>query len=262
MQGEPLYEKSSEFQDVLLYQEMITHLAMMSHPEPRRVLVIGGGDGGVLREIVKHPSVKKAVLCDIDGAVSEVSKKYLPKMSIGFKSDKVEEKIGDGLTFVQERKNYYDVIITDSSDPEGPARKLFEKQYFKDCYDALTDGGVITTQGCSSDSISTLTHPYFFSLTPSTAENFWLNTDFIAKVKKDCKEVFPVVEWAWTSIPTYPSGSIGFLVATKDANRDVKKPLRTLPQDEEDKLFRYYNKETHSASFILPTFARRVIGSV
>ena len=136
------------------YQEMITHLAMMSHPNPRNVLVIGGGDGGVLREIVKHPSVEKAVLCDIDGAVSEVSKRYLPKMSVGYKSEKVEEHIDDGLTFVQKRKNYYDVIITDSSDPEGPARNLFKKPYFKDCYDALTEGGVISTQGCSSCLIS------------------------------------------------------------------------------------------------------------
>ncbi|KAL9124395.1 MAG: hypothetical protein Q9217_006271 [Psora testacea] len=237
---------------------MIAHLAMMSHPDPRKVLVIGGGDGGVLREIVKHPSVEKAVLCDIDGAVAMVSKRYLPKMSIGFKSDKVEEHIDDGLTFVQRHKNYYDVIITDSSDPEGPARKLFEKPYFKDCYDALTDGGVITTQGCSSYPTSILASSWYILLTPRTAENFWLNTDFIAKIKQDCKEVFPVVEWAWTSVPTYPSGSIGFLVATKDKDRDVKNPLRALPREEEDKLFEYYNKETHSASFILPTFARKV----
>ena len=141
----------------LSYQEMITHLGMMSHPDPRRVLVIGGGDGGVLREVVKHSSVEKAVLCDIDDVVAEVSKKYLPQMSIGYKSDKVEEHIDDGLAFVRQRKNYYDVIITDSSDPEGPARQLFEKPYFQDCYDALKDGGVIVNQGCPSYPTSTET---------------------------------------------------------------------------------------------------------
>ena len=147
------------------YQEMITHLAMMSHPDPRKILVIGGGDGGVLREIVKHPSVEKAVLCDIDGVVAEVSKKFLPEMAVGYASDKVEEHIDNGLTFIKKRQNYYDVIITDSSDPEGPAKALFEKPYFKDCYDALTDGGVITTQGCSSYPISISPFLYYDILT-------------------------------------------------------------------------------------------------
>ena len=132
---------------------MITNLGMMSHPNPRNILVIGGGDGGVLREIVKHECVEKADLCDIDEAVPRLSKKYLPHMAQGLEHRKVTVVIGDGLEFVkkEESRNHYDVIITDSSDPEGPARKLFEKEYFEDCYRALREGGVITTQGCSSD---------------------------------------------------------------------------------------------------------------
>ena len=128
---------------------MITHLAMNSHPNPKTVLVIGGGDGGVLREVVKHETVEKAILCDIDEAVIRVSKKYLPGMSIGFQHPSVEVHVADGFKFLADRKGEFDVIITDSSDPEGPAESLFQKPYFELLYGALRDGGVITTQGCT-----------------------------------------------------------------------------------------------------------------
>ena len=129
------------------YQEMITHLAMNSHPNPEKVLVIGGGDGGVLREVVKHSCVKEAILCDIDEAVIRLSKKYLPSMAVGFQHPAVKVHIGDGFEFLKNYKNSFDVIITDSSDPEGPAESLFQEPYFKLLSDALRDGGVITTQG-------------------------------------------------------------------------------------------------------------------
>ena len=127
---------------------MITHLAMNSHPDPKKVLVIGGGDGGVLREVVKHPSVETAILCDIDEAVIRLSKKYLPAMSIGFQHPSAQVHVGDGFQFLRDRKNEFDVIITDSSDPEGPAETLFQKPYFELLHGALREGGVITTQGC------------------------------------------------------------------------------------------------------------------
>lgn len=131
------------------YHEMITHLAMNSHPNPKSVLVIGGGDGGVLREVVKHSTVETAVLCDIDESVIRVSKKYLPGMSIGFQHPNVSTHIGDGFKFLADKKNEFDVIITDSSDPVGPAASLFQKPYFELLYGALKEGGVITTQGLS-----------------------------------------------------------------------------------------------------------------
>ncbi len=132
------------------YQEMITHLAMNAHPNPKRVLVIGGGDGGVLREVVKHSTVEQAILCDIDESVIRLSKKYLPGMSIGFQHPNVSVHIGDGFKFLADKKNEFDVIITDSSDPEGPAESLFKKPYFELLFGALREGGVVTTQGCSS----------------------------------------------------------------------------------------------------------------
>ena len=136
------------------YQEMITHLALNAHPNPRKVLVIGGGDGGVLREVVKHSTVESAILCDIDESVIRLSKKYLPGMSIGFQHPNVTVHVGDGFKFLADRKNEFDVIITDSSDPEGPAESLFQKPYFELLYGALRDGGVVSTQGCSSPFIT------------------------------------------------------------------------------------------------------------
>lgn len=129
------------------YQEMITHLAMNSHPDPKNVLVIGGGDGGVLREVMKHSSVDKAVLCDIDEAVIRLSKKYLPAMGIGLLHPRTIVCISDGFEFLRNRKDEFDVIITDSSDPNGPAKTLFEKSYFELMNGALREGGIVITQG-------------------------------------------------------------------------------------------------------------------
>src|SRR6478735_7116233 len=134
--------------DEFSYQEMIAHLALNSHPNPKKVLVIGGGDGGVLREIVKHDCVEEATLCDIDEAVVRLSKEHLPSMACGFEHPKSKTHVGDGFKFLDDYKNEFDVIITDSSDPDGPAEALFQKSYFQLLHDALREGGVITTQGC------------------------------------------------------------------------------------------------------------------
>ena len=123
--------------DEFAYQEMITNLAMNSHPCPKKVLVIGGGDGGVLREVVKHECVEEAILCDIDEAVIRLSKQYLPHMAAGFASPKATVYVGDGFKFLADYKNTFDVIITDSSDPEGPAAALFQKAYFELLHGAL-----------------------------------------------------------------------------------------------------------------------------
>lgn len=224
--------------DEFAYQEMIAHLALNSHPNPKKALVIGGGDGGVLREILKHSSIEEAWLCDIDETVIEVSKKYLPEMSKSYNDPRVKVHIGDGFKFLAEYKNQFDVIITDSSDPEGPAESLFQKPYFELLNGALTEKGVITTQ----------------------AENIFLHMPIISKLKQDCKQIFPVAEYAYTMIPTYPSGSIGFMVCSKDANADVSNPIRYEWTDEYvRKNMKYYNKRIHSASFILPTWADEIL---
>merc|ERR1712000_360713 len=138
--------------DEFSYQEMIAHLALNSHPNPEKVLVIGGGDGGVLREVVKHETVKEAVLVDIDEAVIRLSKKYLRGMAVGFQHPAVTTLVQDGFKYLEDQKGQFDVIITDSSDPEGPAETLFQKPYFELLNGALKEGGVITTQGCAHPS--------------------------------------------------------------------------------------------------------------
>lgn len=193
----------------------------------RDVPYSGGGDGGVLREVLKHPSVKEATLCDIDEAVPRVSKQFLPHMAAGFNDPRVTVHIGDGFKFLHDRKGQFDVIITDSSDPVGPANSLFEKPYFVLLQEALRDGGHISTQG----------------------ECIWLHLPLITNLLHMTRGLFPVAEYAYTSIPTYPSGTIGFVVCSKDGSHNVKKPLRKVDN------CRYYNEKVHEAAFVLPTFA-------
>ncbi|AGO12910.1 AaceriADL340Wp [[Ashbya] aceris (nom. inval.)] len=221
--------------DEFAYQEMITHLAMNLHANPKKVLVIGGGDGGVLREVLKHESVEEAWLCDIDEAVIRVSKQYLPEMSRSYEHPKVKTHIGDGFQFLRDYPNTFDVIITDSSDPEGPAEALFEKPYFALLNEALTEKGVITTQ----------------------AESLFIHLEIIKQLKNTCSQLFPNVGYAYASVPTYPSGQIGFMVCSKNADIELNKPLRTISEEQENKLYKYYNKKMHEACFVLPNFAAK-----
>ncbi|KAJ2007616.1 putrescine aminopropyltransferase [Coemansia thaxteri] len=225
--------------DEFSYQEMITHPALFSHPNPERVLVIGGGDGGVLREAIKHPQVKEAVLCDIDEAVIRVSKKYLPSLSVSYADPKVAVHIGDGFEFLQNKKNYFDVIITDSSDPVGPAASLYQSRYYELMRDALRDGGIVSTQG----------------------ECQWLHLPLIKEVLTFARKLFPVAEYAYTTIPTYPSGQIGFILCGKDRSTSFKEPLRRMSPEQELKLFKYYNADIHRAAFILPNFTRLALAT-
>ncbi|KDQ10872.1 hypothetical protein BOTBODRAFT_35823 [Botryobasidium botryosum FD-172 SS1] len=214
--------------DEFSYQEMISHLPLASHPNPERVLVIGGGDGGVVREVLKHRSVKEVVLCDIDEAVIRVSKIYLPYMSKLLEDPRVTVHVGDGFAFLKNHESTYDVIITDSSDPVGPASVLFEKPYFQLLRDALREGGHISTQ----------------------AECLWLHLPLIKELGDMAKTLFPVVEYAFTTIPTYPSGQIGFIVCSREPTRDLKTPVRDLEGCV------YWNKSVHAAAFVLPEFGR------
>ncbi|KAI9593201.1 spermidine synthase [Syncephalis fuscata] len=212
--------------DEFAYQEMIAHLPMMSHPNPRKVLVIGGGDGGVIREIVKHDCVEEVVLCDIDEAVIRVSKQYLPSMAVGFQHPKVTVHIGDGFEFMKNNQEEFDVIITDSSDPVGPAESLFQRQFYELMNASLRNGGIISTQG----------------------ECMWLHLNLIKEVLDFSRTIYPSVAYAYASVPTYPSGQIGFIIASKDASLNLQA-----------KLCRYYNARVHETAFVLPQFAHAAL---
>ncbi|KAF7466782.1 Hypothetical predicted protein [Marmota monax] len=133
--------------DEFSYQEMIANLPLCSHPNPRKVLIIGGGDGGVLREVVKHPSVESVVQCEIDEDVIQVSKKFLPSMAVGYSSSKLTLHVGDGFEFMKQNQDAFDVIITDSSDPMGPAESLFKESYYQLMKTALKEDGILCCQG-------------------------------------------------------------------------------------------------------------------
>ena len=125
--------------DEYVYHEMITHIPLFTHPNPKKVLVVGGGDGGTIREVLKHPSVEKAVLCEIDEEVIKASKEFLPTISCALDNPKCEIFIGDGIKYVHEHKNEFDIIIVDSTDPFGAAEGLFGGSFYKEIYQALTD---------------------------------------------------------------------------------------------------------------------------
>ncbi|TID14806.1 hypothetical protein CANINC_004477 [Pichia inconspicua] len=260
-----LYAKRSEFQDILVfkstdfgnvlvldgmiqvterdefaYQEMITHVPLFAHPNPKRVLVIGGGDGGVLREIVKHDCIERATLVEIDDMVIQLSKKYLPNMSKSYENEKVEVKLCDGFKYLKECKDKgeYDIIITDSSDPDGPAEAFFQESYYKLLYDALNEDGIVISMA---------------------SENVWLNLEKLKKLKNECEKVFPVVKTNYCMIPSYTSGQISLMCCGKNVNIDLVNPIRSVSQEDEKRLFKYYNKKIHSASFVLPTWADNVL---
>ena len=259
-----LHREQTEFQDILIfesttygrvmaldgviqvterdeyaYHEMMTHLPMCSHPDPRSVCIVGGGDGGIVREVLRHPNVERVVLCEIDKRVVELSLDHLPTLSHAIDNERVQVEYRDGAQYLRESPNEFDVIITDSSDPVGPAKSLFESDYQNSIANALKPGGVMAAQG----------------------ECLWLHLDLIATYLEGCRKNFPVAEYAFTTIPTYPSGQIGIIIASKCDSSKPNKPVRKLPPDEANCL-RYYNTEIHTASFVLPEFAKRALEDV
>ncbi|KAJ1718974.1 putrescine aminopropyltransferase [Coemansia erecta] len=160
-------------------------------------------------------------------------------MSISYEDPKVSVHIGDGFDFLQNKKDYFDVIITDSSDPVGPAESLYQSRYYELMRDALREGGIVSTQG----------------------ECQWLHLSLIKEVLTFARELFPVAEYAYTTIPTYPSGQIGFILCSKNKETNFKEPLRSVSAEQELKLFKYYNSDIHRASFVLPNFTRQALAA-
>jgi len=212
--------------DEFAYHEMITHVAMCTHPNPKKVLIIGGGDGGVAREAFKHKSVEEVHLCEIDEEVINITKKFVPGLASSFNNPKMKIFVEDGAAFIRQRKNKYDIIIVDSSDPWGPAEVLFKKEFYKDLFNALTKDGIVVSQ----------------------SESMYYNRELIKKMVKFNKKIYPVVEYFYALVPTYPSGTIGFSFCSKKYN-----PLKHA-KDKKIKDLRYYSPEIHKAAFVLPKF--------
>ncbi len=219
--------------DEFVYHEMITHIPLFTHKNPKSVLVIGGGDGGSIREILKHPSVEKAVLVEIDEQVVDVCKKYLPEISCALSSPRAQVVIGDGIKYVAEHKNEFDILLVDSTDPVGPAVGLFQRSFYKAVHNALKEDGIFVAQTES---------PFF-------------QGDLIKSVYKDVSSVFSIARLYTCAIPTYPSGFWSFTMGSKKYD-----PLKTDTSKIPELDTKYYSSEIHKASFALPKFARDLVG--
>jgi len=221
--------------DEFIYHEMIAHVPLFTYPEPKRVLVIGGGDGGAVREILKHESVEKVELVEIDAEVVNASKIYFPEIASCLEDKRVEIKFQDGIEFVKSRNGIYDVILIDSPDPIGPAVGLFEESFYKDAFASLNDSGIIVAQ----------------------AESPFVYPDLIKQINSIFKRYFPIVHFYLANVPTYASGVISFVLGSKKFD-----PIKDFNPDRVRKFnskFRYYNEQVHIASFALPNFFRELL---
>ena len=223
--------------DEFAYQEMLGHVPMFAHPNPENILVIGGGDGGVLREIGRHDCVKNIDFCEIDEEVIKVCKQFLPDLACGFDDPRVNIHITDGSLWVKEHKDRYDVIIVDSSDPIGPGEILFEKPFYKGLKGALKQNGIAATQG----------------------ESFFMHKECVTHLLKITKKLFPVHGYSYFLVPTYPGGNIGICLGS--LGPEVKKPNRKITKKFQEQL-KYYCPEIHEASFVLPWFARKMFKNI
>ncbi len=218
--------------DEFVYHEMITHIALNTHPHPERVLVVGGGDGGAIREIIKHPTVKEAVLGEIDGRVVEVSQQYLPSIAGALTDPRVTLAISDGVEHVRQNKGKYDVILIDSTEPIGPAVGLFSREFYQDVFAALTPEGIMVAQ----------------------SESPFVNQDVIQRIHTNLQGVFPIKYLYTASIPTYPSGLWSFTIASKKWD-----PLQVDPAGIRPMTTKYYTPEVHFGAFKLPKFAADLV---
>lgn len=178
--------------DEFIYHEMLAHPALLYHQNPERVLVIGGGDGGTVREVLKHSSVKEVHLCEIDKMVIEVSKEYLPTISSKLNDNRVSIFVEDGNKFLDERQGYYDVILLDLSDPVGPAEALFKRNFYQKVKGSLRQGGIMAAQ----------------------TESPFLQEDYFKTAVKEIKAVFKNSKTYLAFIPTYPAGMWSFTIAS------------------------------------------------
>lgn len=226
------------------YHEMLVHPALHTHGSAKNILIIGGGDGGTAREVLRHTHVEKVTMVEIDEVVVEASKQFLPSIASQFENAKLDLKIGDGIDFVQKCKDaQYDVIIVDGSDPEGPAKGLFTADFWRHCHRCLKADGIVVTQGES---------PMF-------------HTETFVELNQCLKGIFGQHQ-VFTSLfhaTTYPSGMWSIQMGVKSKKHPVKdfsvEQAKTFTQSQN---LKYYNPDLHSASFQNPTFVKKLLNEL
>ncbi|MFH1643602.1 MAG: polyamine aminopropyltransferase [bacterium] len=223
--------------DNFIYHEMMIHTPMFYHPNPKKVLIIGGGDGGALREVLKH-EIEEVYIVEIDAEVVELCKKHIPTLSEGaFENKKTNLIIDDGKKVVKNHLNYFDVIIMDLSDPDGPAEELITEAFYQDVKKALTKNGVISIQSGS----------------------FEYQSKEIATIHKRVKSVFESVKIHKAVVPTYQGGEFSFMMAAKFdlssvTEKEIKEKFKLLNLQN----LKYYSPEIHFASAILPKYLQDI----
>lgn len=250
-----LYKKKSKFQDIMVfenphfgrmlildgivqlterdeffYHEMLVHPVMHSHPDPKQVVVIGGGDGGTVREVLKHKSVEKCFFIEIDPEVIEVSREFFPTVACSIDDPRVEIKNMDGAEFVKSRKGDIDAVIVDSTDPIGFARTLFGDTFFKAITEALSPEGMFVTH---SDSLL-------------------LHSDIVHEVQQSMRKCFPVVDLYMGPTATYPGNWWAYNVGSmKLSPREMRRAYECETK--------FYSDEMHERSFLPEKFYQRVV---
>ena len=226
--------------DEFIYHEMIVHVPMAVHPAPKRVLVIGAGDGGVLRELSRYPHLKEIDLVEIDEQVVNVCREHLPQTACGFDDPRVQAHFEDGLKYVRRQEARYDLVIVDSTDPFGPGEGLFTKEFYGNCHKALKDDGILVNQHES---------PFYDG-----------DAQACQRAHKRIAGSFEISRVYQAHIPTYPSGHWLFGFASKkyhpvkdlDAKRWKALDIQT----------RYYNPNLHRGAFALPTYVEELLTDV
>jgi len=220
--------------DEFIYHDMIVHVPMATNLGIKKVLVIGAGDGGAIRELTRYQSIEQIDMVEIDSMVVEVCKEYLPQLACSLGDPRVHIYYEDGLKFVRRKVNEYDLIIVDSTDPFGPGEGLFTKEFYGNCYNALNDKGILVNQHEST---------YYDSY-----------VEAMKRAHIRLKETFPIAKVYQAHIPTYPSGHWLFGYASKYFD-----PLINLQEEEWNALgikTKYYNTQLHKGSFALPNYVK------
>lgn len=226
--------------DEFIYHEMITHVPMCVNPDAHDVLVIGGGDGGTVRELLRYPTIRHIDLVEIDELVVEVCRKYLPQTAGCLGDERVSIHYEDGLKYVRHAENAYDLIIVDSTDPFGPGEGLFTKEFYGNCFKALREDGIMVNQHES---------PFYQQ-----------DAYAMQRAHKRIVDSFPISRVYQAHIPTYPSGHwlFGFASKKRHPVRDVNwvrwnaLGLKT----------RYYNTQLHAGAFALPNYVEEMLRDV
>ena len=226
--------------DEFIYHEMITHVPMCVHPSAKRVLVIGGGDGGTVRELLRYPTIEHIDLVEIDELVVEVCRKYLPQTAGGLGDERVHPHFEDGLKFIRHCEDEYDLIIVDSTDPFGPGEGLFTKEFYGNCYKALKADGIMVNQHES----------------PFYKEDAYA----MQRAHKRIVESFPISRVYQAHIPTYPSGHWLFGFASKKYH--PVKGVNWVRWNALGLRTRYYNTQLHAGSFALPNYVEEMMRDV